>query len=325
MKHTFLILALGVLAMNQSLKANDNIDAILANLDSDKVQAYIDAYQHIAVMEMDRVGIPASIKMAQGILESGSGQSELARNAKNHFGIKCGGVWEGDTYYVWDDEVVKSCFRVYESVEECYIAHSEFLTDPKKEYRYGPLFELERDDYKGWAKGLKKAGYATSKTYDTKLISLIERYELFKLDQLTSIAQVETDTDMDEMFGLGEPEVLPEHPNDLFQPVPDDIVNAAMNAISIPDPFREGFDTIALSLTVAPFQIQGLKTVFIQEDETPQSLSQRYNISTKKLAKYNEWAGQSLTTGRYIFLEKKNKKYTGKTRFPYCARRGDDV
>ena len=149
-------------------------------IDDVKALSYIEKYKHIAVAEMDRTGIPASIKMAQGILESGVGESELANTANNHFGIKCGGeVWTGKTHYVWDDEVVKSCFRVYASAEESYIAHSEFLLNPKKDFRYGALFKLDKTDYKGWANGLQKSGYATSKTYSKNLISIIERLELY--------------------------------------------------------------------------------------------------------------------------------------------------
>lgn len=179
-----LCLPLLINATGRDVLASDWFD-----FDSDKAKAYIEKYKHIAVAEMDRMGIPASIKMAQALLESGIGESKLAINANNHFGIKCGGeVWTGDTYYMWDDEPVKSCFRVYETAEESFIAHSEFLRNPKKDFRYGVLFKLDKKDYEGWAKGLQKAGYATSKTYSKKLISLIERLELYKLDHLTSEA-----------------------------------------------------------------------------------------------------------------------------------------
>jgi len=152
-------------------------------------QNYIDRYKHLAIREMKRAGIPASIKLGQAILESGAGSSELAINANNHFGIKCGSNWNGKTYLRKDDDrdaagnLIHSCFRVFPSVESGFMAHSDFLKDPKKEWRYGPLFKLETTDYKAWAKGLKKYGYATSNTYHRKLIKVIEDHKLYRYDQ----------------------------------------------------------------------------------------------------------------------------------------------
>ena len=149
---------------------------------------YINRFKSIAIEEMERTGIPASIKLAQGVLESGDGKSELATRANNHFGIKCGGSWEGGTYYVKDDDydangnLIKSCFRQYKDAENSYRAHSDFLTDPRKDYRYGPLFQLDPKDYKAWARGLRKAGYATNPRYATLLISIIEANNLHQYD-----------------------------------------------------------------------------------------------------------------------------------------------
>lgn len=150
---------------------------------------YINRYKQIAVDEMQRTGIPASIKLAQGILESGSGTSTLARKANNHFGMKCGSSWRGPTYYIKDDDyddkgqLIESCFRAYENAEASYIAHSEFLRDPNKAFRYGFLFRLDPKDYKKWAYGLKQSGYATSPTYAEGLISVIEQHKLNKYDK----------------------------------------------------------------------------------------------------------------------------------------------
>ena len=163
--------------------------------------AYINRYKDIAVREMERSGIPASIKLAQGILESNSGQSVLARRANNHFGIKCGSNWEGNTVYREDDDydangqLIKSCFRSYKNSEASYIAHSEFLRDPRKAFRYGFLFRIDPRDYERWAHGLKQAGYATSPTYPEKLISLIERYELFRYDNASTV-DIDTPADI---------------------------------------------------------------------------------------------------------------------------------
>lgn len=149
--------------------------------------AYIELYKSIAVSEMMRTGIPASIKLAQAMVESNCGKSELACKANNHFGIKCGNDWKGKSFKKEDDDfedgrLVKSCFREFKTVFDSYIAHSDFLTDPAKSKRYGNLFSLDVTDYKGWAKGLSKAGYATDPQYAHKIIDIIERYELHHLD-----------------------------------------------------------------------------------------------------------------------------------------------
>jgi LysM repeat protein len=155
-------------------------------------EVYIEQYKDIAIEEMHRTGIPASIKMAQAILESNAGRSYLAKKGNNHFGIKCGSQWSGSTVMRKDDDykngrLVPSCFRAYSNPEESFVAHSEFLRDPRKNYRYGFLFRLDATDYKAWAKGLKKAGYATNPKYPRLLIQLIERYNLQQFDLMDPI------------------------------------------------------------------------------------------------------------------------------------------
>ncbi|QNK76289.1 glucosaminidase domain-containing protein [Winogradskyella sp. PAMC22761] len=142
------------------------------------VDVYIDLYAEIAKSKMRSHKIPASITLAQGILESGSGSGRLAVKANNHFGIKCHG-WSGDKIY-HDDDRSQECFRKYPKAEMSYEDHSEFLTGRS---RYADLFKLDEDDYKGWAKGLRAAGYATDRKYPEKLISLIERYKLYEYDE----------------------------------------------------------------------------------------------------------------------------------------------
>lgn len=140
---------------------------------------YIDKYSGIAVSEMQKSNIPASITLAQGILESGAGQSALARNSNNHFGIKCGSSWTGRSVK-HDDDARDECFRAYSHPKESYEDHSRFLTNGA---RYAFLFKLKITDYRGWANGLKKAGYATDPSYANRLITIIEDYELYKYDQ----------------------------------------------------------------------------------------------------------------------------------------------
>lgn len=143
------------------------------------VTKYIEDFKSIAKNNMKQYGIPASITLAQGILESGSGTGVLSVKANNHFGIKCHKEWTGPSVR-HDDDSAQECFRKYEHASESYRDHSLFLTTRS---RYASLFELPKDDYKAWAKGLKAAGYATDPKYPDKLISLIERYQLYQYDE----------------------------------------------------------------------------------------------------------------------------------------------
>lgn len=147
---------------------------------------YIGKYQLLAIQEMNRSGIPASIKMAQACLESADGNSELAKKSNNHFGIKCKKNWKGKKVY-YDDDRKNECFRKYKTVEDSYIDHTEFLMNNS---RYASLFALKSDDYKGWARGLKKAGYATARHYDKRLIEIIEKNKLHRLDLKISYNQM---------------------------------------------------------------------------------------------------------------------------------------
>lgn len=146
---------------------------------ADVIQDYIATYSEIAMEEMRLYKIPASITLAQGILESGAGRGDLSIRANNHFGIKCHD-WKGEMVY-HDDDRSQECFRKYEDARYSYRDHSLFLA---KRARYAPLFKLKIDDYKRWAKGLRAAGYATDRLYPTKLIDLIERYELYAFDDM---------------------------------------------------------------------------------------------------------------------------------------------
>ena len=146
---------------------------------------YIESFKTLAIQEMERTGIPASITLAQGILESAWGKGVLARSSNNHFGIKCKSDWLGSTFYLEDDDfnaegkLIQSCFRGYETVEASYIDHSDFLVNNK---RYALLFALNPTDYVGWARGLQTCGYATDPQYAEKLIRKIEEYALFQYD-----------------------------------------------------------------------------------------------------------------------------------------------
>ena len=153
---------------------------VLSQEKSKAVLDYIEKYKNIAMREMQDYKIPASITLAQGLLESGNGNSELAKKSNNHFGIKCHSTWKGKRTY-HDDDAKGECFRVYDSPADSYRDHSKFLASGQ---RYAFLFDLQITDYKGWAKGLKKAGYATLPVYANVLIKLIEDYDLTQYDQM---------------------------------------------------------------------------------------------------------------------------------------------
>lgn len=147
--------------------------------------SYIEQYSELAVVEMHRSGIPASITLAQGLLESSNGQSDLATNANNHFGIKCKSYWRGMTYYHKDDDknakgqLINSCFRAYDNAIDSYVDHTNFL---KESDRYSILFSFSTTDYISWAHGLKSCGYATDPNYATKVIARIEQFQLDRYD-----------------------------------------------------------------------------------------------------------------------------------------------
>ena len=156
-----------------SLEATSNVKTY-----AEEIQFYVDNFKEIAKNNMKTHGIPASITLAQGILESGAGKGKLAQSANNHFGIKCHTGWTGESVK-HDDDAAQECFRKYQHPSESYRDHSLFLTSRP---RYANLFKLDRGDYEAWAKGLKAAGYATDVKYPDKLIGLIERFELYKFD-----------------------------------------------------------------------------------------------------------------------------------------------
>jgi LysM repeat protein len=152
---------------------------------------YVENFKDEAIKEMQLYNIPASITLAQGMLESGYGMSDLAKKANNHFGIKCHGDWQGPTFIQNDDEK-NECFRKYTTVLESYTDHSLFL---KSRARYAHLFELNTTDYRGWAKGLKEAGYATEPKYSERLLDLIETYELYNYDLKSTSSKKQKNTD----------------------------------------------------------------------------------------------------------------------------------
>jgi flagellum-specific peptidoglycan hydrolase FlgJ len=223
---------------------------------------YIDQYKGIAIEEMLKNGIPASITLAQGLLESASGNSTLATEANNHFGIKCNTGWTGPTI-LRDDDAAGECFRVYESAEQSYRDHSEFL----KRARYVSLFQLDRNDYKGWAHGLKKAGYATNPRYAELLIDLIERYELDQFDR--------------------------EEKNQLAQVTREEKVMAEIIKEEPRKPVTEAEKT--------PL---AMKIYEVRTGDTLYSISKRFELSVEDIRILNSLSGAELKPGQLLLVSK---------------------
>ena len=226
--------------------------AIQAQPRNKQYESYIKKYRELAVEEMKKYHIPASITLAQGLLESGAGKSELARKSNNHFGIKCGGDWRGKTVS-HDDDARGECFRAYKHPKDSYEDHSKFLFGRP---RYASLFKLKITDYKGWARGLKKAGYATNPRYADQLIGIIELYELYKYDEKNYLKWIKKN----------------------------------------PNPHQT-------------YIANDLLYIVVRAGDSWKSISQEFDISQKKLRKYNDlYKGYALQVGDILYLEQKNKR-----------------
>lgn len=230
---------------------------------------YIDAFKATAIEEMNTYGIPASITLAQGIIESGSGNSSLAKYANNHFGIKVTSEWKGKGYYK-DDDKTNDCFRVYKDARESYKDHSEFL----KRKRYSALFQLDKNDYVNWAKGLKQAGYATNPKYPDLLVNTIEKYNLHQYDQPES-----------------EPDKLKR----------EDRVFTEINA-NIPK------ETKKFTPVETPPSKQVINTTdpnyIVQKGDTLYNISKRYNMTVDELKTLNNLTDGGIKIGQKLVVVK---------------------
>ena len=244
------------------------IFSLQAQTRNKQYEEYIKKYRDIAVEEMKKYHIPASITLAQGLLESGAGQSTLARKSNNHFGIKCGSDWRGKTVRHDDDER-NECFRAYKHPKQSYEDHSKFLVSRP---RYASLFKLKITDYKGWARGLKKAGYATNPRYAEQLIGIIELYDLDKYDKKGGLKWMK------------------ENPN----------------------PHQ-------------PYIANGLVYIVVRSGDTWKYISKEFDISRKKLRKYNDlYKGYELKVGDILYLEKKNRR-ADKEHIVHVLRAGESM
>lgn len=241
------------------------------------IQEYIDTYRGIAMQEMRRHGIPASIKLAQGILESGFGNSELARNANNHFGIKCHG-WPGRGY-TYDDDAPGECFRLYESPLQSFLDHSQFLLTRA---RYAFLFDLDPMDYRGWAYGLRAAGYATNPNYPAKLIRIIEEHGLARYDSWAMDLTAE----------------LP--------PLP--LLSAADTALAWTTVPSADFGVVDMGPREERVNNR-IRFVVARRGDTPESLAKELGVRPWQIRRYNELEeGQRILAGQFVYLQPKRRQ-----------------
>lgn len=281
---------------------------------------YLNKYSSLAVSEMKRTGIPASITLAQGMLESNYGRSRLATQGNNHFGIKCHSSWTGRRIY-HDDNRRGECFRAYSSAEDSYFDHSEFLVSGS---RYRDLFRLSPTDYKGWAHGLKKAGYATDPKYPELLIRKIEEYRLWAYDTGEAATAGVRQNGAGPVPVTGGSSVVKTQVNPgqssqntsatAVQPILDKDATAAQ---SQPAPARtaavreaeEPIKVISLSTARKYAENNNVEYIIVEEGDTYESLADRHQLLSWEILRYNDLApGTPLVPGQVIYLQPKRTK-----------------
>lgn len=278
---------------------------------------YIEKYKEDAVREMHMYKVPASITLAQGMLESDNGNSALAVYANNHFGIKCHREWTGETY-VQNDDDTNECFRKYVSVYDSYVDHSQFL---KTRDRYAFLFDLKLNDYKGWARGLKQAGYATDPRYADRLIDIIERYKLNELDKEDGLPVATTLVNKDqngngtvsttiqrrEIFMNNNIKYVVVKPGDSFMKIAQELDMGVWQLYKYNELSKGAVLTSGQTLYIQPKRKQAKEeTHTVKPGESMYSISQQYGIKVKYLYKLNKMApGTQPKAGEVLLLRKK--------------------
>lgn len=252
-------------------------------------EIYIEQFATLAVEEMYRSGVPASITLAQGLLESRYGLSELAVKGNNHFGIKCHNNWNGKKIY-YDDDAKGECFRKYPSPEQSYRDHSDFL---RYRDRYKFLFDYNTTDYKSWANGLKKAGYATDPSYASKLIRIIEDYRLYEYDDKpASFAKSDRKSRKEsKRVTVKVPEVLPPSPTEIEQ------------TEALTEAQRQDFH---FSISREVYKRNGVPFVKAMEGESYASIASANNLFLREILKYNDLAAEAqIVPGTEVYLRPK--------------------
>ena len=251
---------------------------------------YINKYAPVAVSEMHRSGVPASITLAQGMLESRYGLSSLAADGNNHFGIKCHRNWKGKTMRV-NDDAPNECFRVYASAEESFRDHSDFL---RYQDRYKPLFELKPTDYKGWARGLKKAGYATDPKYADKLIKIIEDYKLYQYDTGKAPSGSATATTSVSV-------AVPESPLKIEEKAQVEVQNPVRR--------NQAKETYSFRLDRKVYKKNGILCVYAEHQDTYESIALEFNLFQKEILRFNDVkAMRPLKIGEVVYLKGKKRQ-----------------
>ncbi len=264
---------------------------------------YVERYAALAIEEMQRTGIPASIKLAQACLESADGNSELSVKSNNHFGIKCYTSWKGERTY-HDDDAKNECFRVYETVLESFKDHSEFLRNGQ---RYASLFSYKQTDYKNWAHGLKKAGYATNPQYAHLLIKIIEDYELHKYDKPNALV---TKNEKSSAGPTVEKAQKTEKPSKVLMRSR----TKAQKVATVPNPVLTppNFATHKAVRQISGrdvFKNNNVEYVILQDEETVFSLSRKLSMPAWKLFSFNDLQrGIEMKTGDVVYIQPKKAK-----------------
>ena len=251
-------------------------------------EKYIEQYKDLAIREMKRMGVPAAITLAQGLLETESGNSELVRKSNNHFGIKCKNNWSGSGVS-HDDDALGECFRTYKTAEESYRDHSNFLRGSD---RYGFLFKLDPADYKAWANGLKKAGYATNPKYPAVLIKSIEQYNLQQYSEIAlgEVPQFETD----------------KYESDKEVPF---VFEEDSASASIAVPVKNDGTFAGSDINESTVSVNNVKCTFAKKGTSLLAIATRNDIQLSKLLQYNDLEQDGLLDkDQLIFLEKKSTK-----------------
>lgn len=256
---------------------------------NEAVEAYVTQYKQLAIDEMIRTGVPASITLAQGILESNAGQCSLTQQSNNHFGIKCKDDWNGNVVY-HDDDRRGECFRRYNSAEDSYRDHSDFL---KNRPNYAPLFDIDVTDYKDWAYGLKKAGYATNPAYATSLITTIEKYDL---EQYTDVALQQSN-----QMSVASSNVQSQ------QNIEFSNASYVQNKDAIQSVSHYNADVLKYRKNTV-FRINERNVLYADEGASLFAIASQYDIPYKKLLDYNDLDNVDiLQQPTLIYLEKKQR------------------
>ncbi len=293
---------------------------LVAQSNSERYQAYIDKYAEWAQEEQREHGVPACITLAQGLLESAAGQSELATKANNHFGIKCGDNWTGDTYR-HQAERGKECFRKYRSAQESFRDHSLFL----KRKRYASLFELKVTDYKGWAHGLKRCGYATDPNYAPKLIKIIETYDLARFSILDDKKAKKTKkTNKEEKLQQTRQTTEPVAVTTEYPTAPHRSQQPNHAASSVKSPTDIG--SVDLLTEHEVLRNNGKRYVIAREGDTFLSIAYEFNMYDSTLRRYNDIINPryELQPGDKVYLQKKKKKASRKDAI-YRVKRNENI